>query len=56
MEDLIRPRKENKVIIPGRLGQFDAKELVKKLKLNIITADVQRFTLTLWSFFMALVQ
>jgi hypothetical protein len=27
-------------IIPGRLGRFDAKELVKKLELNIITADV----------------
>ena len=36
----MRPRKENRVTIPSRLRRFDAKELVKKLKLNIITADV----------------
>ena len=36
----MRPREENGVTIPGRLGRFNAKELVKKLKLNIITADV----------------
>ena len=33
-------REENGVIIPSRLRRFNAKELVKKLKLNIITADV----------------
>jgi hypothetical protein len=31
LEDLIQPREENRVIIPGRLGQFDAKESVEKL-------------------------
>ena len=36
----MRLRKENGVIIPSRLGRFNAKELVKKLKLNTITADV----------------
>jgi hypothetical protein len=36
----MRPREENGVIIPGRLGQFNAKELVKKLELNTITANV----------------
>ena len=36
----MRPRKENRVIIPGRLKQFNAKEPVKKLKLNIITANI----------------
>ena len=33
-------REENGVIIPSRLGWFDAKELVKKLELNIITANI----------------
>jgi hypothetical protein len=36
----MRPREENGVIIPGRLGRFDAKELVEKLELNTITANV----------------
>jgi hypothetical protein len=36
----MRLREENGVIIPGRLRRFNAKELVKKLKLNTITADV----------------
>ena len=36
----MRLREENRVIIPGRLKQFNAKELVKKLKLNTITANV----------------
>jgi hypothetical protein len=36
----MRLREENGVIIPGRLRQFNAKELVKKLELNTITADV----------------
>ena len=36
----MRLREENRVIIPSRLRQFDAKELVKKLELNMITADI----------------
>ena len=36
----MRLREENEVIIPGRLRRFDAKELVKKLELNTITANV----------------
>jgi hypothetical protein len=56
LEDLMRPREENGVIIPGRLGRFDAKEPVEKLELNTITADVQRLAPTLWSFLVALVQ
>ena len=52
----MRLREENGVTIPSRLRRFDAKEPVKKLKLNTITADVQRLTLTLWSFLIALVQ
>ena len=36
----MRLREENRVIIPSRLGQFNAKKLVKKLKLNIITANI----------------
>ena len=34
------PREENRAIIPSRLGWFNAKELVKKLKLNTITANI----------------
>jgi hypothetical protein len=56
LEDLIHPKEENKVIIPSRLGQFDAKEPVKKLKLNTITANIQHLASTLWSFLVALVQ
>ena len=48
-------KEENKVIISSRLGQFDAKELVKKFKFNTITANIQRLALVLWSFFIALV-
>ena len=33
-------KKENRVIIPSRLRWFNAKELVKKLELNIITTDI----------------
>ena len=33
-------KKENKVIILNRLRQFNTKEPVKKLKLNIITANI----------------
>ena len=40
MEDLICLKEENKVIISSKLRRFDAKELVKKLKLNIITANI----------------
>ena len=36
----MRLREENRVIIPGRLGQFNAKEPVKKFKLNTITANI----------------
>ena len=36
----MRLREENGVIIFGKLGQFNAKELVKKLKFNTITAKV----------------
>ena len=36
----MRLREENGVIIPSRLRQFNAKEPVKKLKLNTITANV----------------
>ena len=36
----MRLREENGVIIPSRLRRFNAKELVKKLELNTITADV----------------
>jgi hypothetical protein len=36
----MRLREENKVIILGRLRWFDAKEPVKKLKLNTITANI----------------
>ena len=36
----MRLREENGVIIPGRLRRFNAKELVKKLELNIITTNV----------------
>ena len=36
----MRLREENGVIIPSRLGQFNTKELVKKLKLNTITANI----------------
>ena len=36
----MRLREENGVIIPSRLKQFNAKELVKKLKLNIITTNI----------------
>ena len=43
----MRLREENKVIIPGRLRQFNAKKPVKKLKLNTITANIQRLILTL---------
>ena len=52
----MRLGEENGVIIPSRLGRFNAKELVKKLKLNTITTDVQRLALTLQSFLIALVQ
>ena len=40
-------KKENKVIIFNRLRQFNTKELVKKLKFNIITANIQCLTLIL---------
>jgi hypothetical protein len=43
----MHPREENIIIIPGRLRQFNTKELVKKLKLNTITTDIQYLTLTL---------
>jgi len=33
-------REENKVIILSRLRQFNAKESIKKLKLNTITANI----------------
>jgi hypothetical protein len=36
----MRLREENRVTIPSRLGRFNAKDLVKKLELNTITADV----------------
>ena len=36
----MRPKEENRVIIPSRLRQFNAKEPVKKLKLNIITTNI----------------
>ena len=52
----MRLKEENKVIIPSRLRWFNAKKPVEKLKLNIITADIQCLTPTLWSFFVALVQ
>ena len=52
----MRLKEENKVIILGRLRRFDAKEPVKKLELNIITADIQCLALTLQTFFIALVQ
>ena len=42
----MRLREENKVIISGRLKQFNAKELVKKLELNIITANIIIYTQT----------
>ena len=40
LEDLIYLKEENGVIISSRLRRFDIKELVKKLKLNTITADI----------------
>jgi len=43
----MRPKEENKVIILSRLRRFNAKEPVKKLKLNTITANIQRLALTL---------
>ena len=43
----MRLKKEKRDTIPGRLRQFNTKEPVKKLKLNIITANIQYFTLTL---------
>jgi hypothetical protein len=43
----MRLREENKVIIPSRLGQFNAKKPVEKLKLNTITVNIQCLTLTL---------
>jgi len=43
----MRLKEENGVIIPGRLKQFNAKEPVKKLKLNIITANIQYLAPTL---------
>ena len=43
----MRLREENGVIISGRLGQFNAKEPVEKLKLNTIIANIQRLALTL---------
>ena len=52
----MRLGEENGVIISSRLGRFNAKELVEKLELNTITADVQRLTLMLQSFLIALVQ
>ena len=51
----MRLKEENGVIISNRLGRFDAKEPVKKLKLNTITANIQHLALTLWSFLIALV-
>ena len=33
-------REENKFFIFGRLRQFNAKKLVKKLKFNTITANI----------------
>ena len=36
----MRPREENRVIIPSRLRRFNVKEPVKKLKLNTITANI----------------
>ena len=36
----MRLKKENKVIIFSRLRWFNAKEPVKKLKLNIITTNI----------------
>jgi len=36
----MRLREENRVIIPSRLRRFNAKKLVKKLKLNTITANI----------------
>ena len=43
----MRLKEENRVIIFSRLGWFNAKEPVKKLKLNTITANIQRLALTL---------
>ena len=36
----MRLREENGVTIPSRLRWFNAKELVKKLKLNTITTNI----------------
>ena len=36
----MRLKEKNRVIIPSSLRQFNAKELVKKFKLNTITADI----------------
>ncbi len=36
----MRLREENGVIIPSRLRWFNAKEPVKKLELNTITANI----------------
>ena len=43
----MRLKEENRVIIPSRLGRFNAKKPVKKLKLNTITANIQYLILTL---------
>ena len=40
MEDFIYLKKENKVIILSRFGQFNAKKPVKKFKLNMITVNI----------------
>ena len=36
----MRLREENKIIIPSRLGWFNAKKPVKKLELNTITTNI----------------
>lgn len=56
LETLTRPRDQNGVTVPGRLGRFDAQEPVENLDLDTIVADVQSLAPTLWNFLVELVQ
>jgi len=52
----MRLTQEDGGFIFGSFGQFNAKEPVEKLKLDIIVVNIKRIAFTLWSFFTTLVQ
>ena len=47
LEDLIYLKQKDRTSILKRLRQFNLKELVKELKLNIIVVDIKRIASTL---------